>query len=100
MLIVFSWVCSLDMWIFVRFIPYKHTDHSLPFTRMHNFTSNAHTRTHTLPDDHVFMEDADKRREYIQNGNGKIFVGQYKNMSVFNWEYVQVGGWAGGLVGG
>ena len=36
------------------------------------------------------MEDADKRREYIQNGNGKIFVGKYNNMSVFNWEYIQV----------
>lgn len=39
--------------------------------------------------DTVFMEDADKRREYIQNGNGKIFVGKYNNMSVFNWEYIQ-----------
>ena len=47
----------------------------------------------TLPDDHVFMENADKRREYVQNGNGKIFVGQYNNMTVFNWEYVQVSGW-------
>ena len=46
-----------------------------------------------LTDDKVYMENADQRREYIQNGNGKIFVGKYNNMSVFDWEYEQVGSW-------
>ena len=62
----------------------KHVSHHLHSCCLHLLT---------LPDDHVFMENADKRREYVQNGNGKIFVGQYNNMTVFNWEYVQVSGW-------
>ena len=62
----------------------KHVSHHLHSCCLHLLT---------LPDDHVFMENADKRKEYVQNGNGKIFVGQYNNMTVFNWEYVQVSGW-------
>ena len=43
-----------------------------------------------LTDDTVYVENADRRREYIQNGSGKIFVGSFNNISVFDWEYDQV----------
>ena len=45
---------------------------------------------HSCTDDDVYMEDASRRREYVLNESGMMWVGSHNNMSILDWEYDQV----------
>ena len=43
-----------------------------------------------LADDDVYLEDEEERKEYVLNGNGKIWAGTIRSPFARKWEFEQV----------